>query len=564
MRCLHRVGHVALLASCLVPACERGSYFGTIKPHHEPSELWINNGGEPEWIDPGKCADAVGGEIIFNIFAGLTQPHPQTLQPMPDVAESWERSKDGLIYTFHLRRSTWSDGTPLTARDFVWSWKRVLNPATASKYASLLFVIKGAEAYNQGKGSADAVGLRAIDAQTLEVHLSEPVPYFLALTHHYTLMPVPKHVISGLIEAGKSPDLWTRPQYIVSNGAYTLKEWHFRQMMLLEKNPRYWDATSVRLAHIRVSEVESNNTALNLYRTGELDSIGTNTALPSEFLGELKHFGDFHHSPYLTVYWYWLNTKRPPLDDVRVRRALSLAIDRRAITAYIKRGGETPMANLVPDGLAGYRAPEAPLFAPGQARQLLAAAGYPQGRSFPTLALSYNTAEGHKQIAEAIQQMWKENLGINVRLENQEWKVFLSNVENDNFDIARLGWTGDFADPYTFLEVLSGTSGNNHSGWSDPEYDKLLAAANAEANPAMRLALLRQAEELLLAAQPLLPIYLYTRSYMLKPYVMGVWKNFLDRHPFKWMWIDKRWYDEVPHERLSAPPPPAPTAEVLH
>ena len=224
-------------AIVLLCACERapGRYFGTTKPRHGPDEAWTNLGSEPERIDPGKTSDSAGGTVIFNLFAGLTQPHPQTLQPMPDVARSWDISSDGLVYTFHLRPTQWSDGTPLTAHDFEYAWKRVLDRATASKYASFLFPLKNAEAFNAGKAPRDAVGVHALDDRTLEVTLENPLPYFLDLTAFYTLMPVPRHVIERLARAGKNTDLWTRAENIVSNGPYTMAQWKFRQYMVFRR-----------------------------------------------------------------------------------------------------------------------------------------------------------------------------------------------------------------------------------------------------------------------------------------------------------------------------------------
>jgi ABC-type oligopeptide transport system substrate-binding subunit len=546
----------AAAALVLVCACERpqARYFGTTKPRHGPDEAWTNLGAEPEWIDPGKCTDSSGGTVAMNLFAGLTQSHPETLQPMPDVARSWEISADGRVYTFHLRPTQWSDGTPLTARDFEYAWKRVLDRETASKYASFLFPIKNAEAFNSGKASRDEVGVRALNDLTLEVTLENPVPYFLSLTSFYTAMPVPRHVIERLVRAGKNPDLWTRLDYIVSNGPYVMTEWKFRQHMVFEKNARYWDAAHVKLQRIRLMEVESANTSLNLYEAGELDSLGE-MVLPSEFMDHLEHYGDFARAPMLATYFYWLNVKAPPLDDVRVRRALSLAVDRASLVKYVLRAGQVPSADLVPDGVGGYAGPHSPIFDPKQARRLLAEAGYGPEHPLPPITLRYNTLEGHKQIAEAVQQMWKQHLGVRVELENQEWKVFLKTLQAKDFQIARMAWVGDYPDANTFLELLSKSNGNNNSNWSDGEYERLLAEANRTQDRAQRLQLLRRAEALALAQAPLIPLYTYTRSELVKPYLMGHFLNYQQRLMFKYWWIDERWYSGTP-ERLPNTPPP--------
>lgn len=531
---------VFVTIACSLLACTTSPpspYFGTSTVRHPANELWVNNGTEPESIDPGTCADGVGGEIILNLFAGLVELNPQTLVPEPELATHWEVSADGLTYTFHLRPSVWSDGVEVTANDFVWSWRRVLDPATSSKYAAMLYLLKNGEALHQKRSTE--LGVQALDKYTLQVTLEHPAPYFLSLLAFYTFMPVPQHLLARLAAQHISENQWTRPEYIVSNGAYTLESWLFRRELRLRKNPRYWNASLVKIEHVVLSEVESYTTALNLYQTGDLDWTGSNTSLPSEFLDHLKTFQDFHRDPYLSVYFYWINTQMPPLDNVKLRQALSLALDRPSLTKFLTKGGQVPTADLVPDGLAGYQGGHSPLFDPVRARELLHEAGYKSGADVPPITLIYNTSEGHKQVAQAVQAMWKEHLGITLNLENQEWKVFLGNMSSGQFQLARMGWVGDYADPNTFLhDVLASYSGNNHSGWHDKNYDAMLNRANQERDPALRMAALQKAEAYMLAAQPIIPFYIYTRSYMLKPYVRGFTPNYQDRHAFKYLWID--------------------------
>ena len=242
--------------------------------------------------------------------------------------------------------------------------------------------------------------------------------------------------------------------------------------------------------------------------------------------------------------WEWINTTKPPLDNPLIRRALSLAIDRDSLVQHVTRGGQIGSSDLVPDGLAGYEGLHLPVYDPVEARRLLAEAGYPKGQDLPGVTLSFNTSEGHKQVAEAIQAMWQQELGITVELENQEWKVFLANAEQMNFQISRMGWIGDYADPYTFLELLTGDCGNNHSNWSSKAYDALLEQANQHNDPEERLKILRKAEAFALEEQPLIPLYVYTRTQLIKPYVRGIWGNHQDRHPWKYMWIDES-YEEI-------------------
>ena len=514
------------------------SFFGTVTPRHGPDELWINNSSEPEWLDPNRCSDSTGGEIIWNTFEGLVQAHPETLAPLPALAQSWDVSDDGRLYTFHLRPSKWSDGRPLTAGDFVFSFRRLVDPHTASKYASNGFIFAGGAAIGRGEASPQTLGVRAVDDLTLQVELVDPLPYFLNFLSFYSFMPIPRHLLEDLERRGIDPDLWTRPEHVISNGPFRMKEWWFRQRMVFEKNPQYWDAGSVRLNRVQVAMVESSTTALNMYAAGEFDWPGGSTSLPAEFMDHLAGYKDFHQHPYLAVYFYWINTQEPPLDNPRVRRALSLAIDRKALVKHVTRGGQIASADLVPDGLAGYHGLGMPVFAPDAARRLLAEAGYEGGRGLPPVSLSFNTSEGHKQVAEALQAMWQQELGITVELKNQEWKVFLANAEQMNFQLCRMGWVGDYADPYTFLELLTSDCGNNHSNWSSPTYDQLLEKANRQTEPKKRLELLRQAEALALEDQPLIPLYVYTRSQLIKPYVRGIWGNHQDRHPWKSIWID--------------------------
>jgi oligopeptide transport system substrate-binding protein len=637
---VHEVLRIAAIGALVLTCADAGGgasdrYYGTTKPRHAPDEVWFNLATEPEWLDPGKASDNAAGTVLFNTFAGLTQPHPQTLEPMPDVARGWTISEDGRTYTFHLRETTWSDGTPLLAEDFAWSWNRVLDRQTASKYASFLYPVRYAQAYHalavlvtglpvdateaevlalaparawiervqwapdlaEPDGSAaflfvaadakaapdgdaraalvrgvdgaslrgaslrarvadrDVVGVRATGPLTLEVDLESPLPYFLDLVMFYTLFPVPRHAIEALEREGKNPALWTRPEHVVSNGAYRLAEWRFRQRMVLEKSATYWDAGNVALSRVVLSMIESATTALHMYQAGEIDTLG-NAALPQELVQHLDDYADYRNAPWLGTYFFWLNTQAPPLDDVRVRQALKLALDRGAIVRFVTRAGQIATSDLVPDGLAGYRGLASPLFDPERARALLAEAGYSEGRGMPPITLIYNTNEGHRQIAQAVQQMWRDHLGIAVELENQEWKVYLKNLDAETFQIARMGWIGDYADPFTFLELLTSSSGNNHSGWSDPEYDRAMRAANETLDPTRRLALLREAEARAMDAVPIIPIYTYVQTNMMKPYVRGAWQNFQQRDLFKYWSIDERFYAGVPDVVAADPPPP--------
>lgn len=613
---------------------EKGRFFGKTSPPRPANELTLNLGSEPEYIDPGLASESSGGFVIRNVFAGLVQVHPQSLQPMPDIARRWEVSEDQRVYTFYLRESAWSDGRPVTAEDFEWSWKRLLDPTTGSKYASFAYSIQNGAAFNRkavritglpagttteqveealGEAIAiesveatdwpnrsffvfiggededksenreraveqwnesqllghkvraeitgrDAVAVRALDAGRLEVRLKNPLPFFLDQLCFYSLRPVPRHVIERLEREGTNPALWTRVENWVSNGPYMLTEHRFRQYYRLEKNPHYWAAGDVAIDRVNLPLVENTNTVLNLYRTADLDWIGQNSVLPNEFMTILRKYDDVRRSPYLGVYWFWANVNRAPLDNIKVRRALYLSIDRESLVEHVTQGGQLPMAGLVPEGLAGYEAPDFPLFDPDRAREILAEAGFPGGEGLAPITLSYNTSEGHKQIAVAIQQMWKEHLGVEVTIENQEWKVYLKNLKSHNYQLGRMGWIGDYADPYTFLEVLSQHNGNNHSGWKNDTYDALLERANTIANPTERMRVLREAEELVIAELPILPIYVYARIDIVKPYLRGYWRNLQNVHPIKWMSVDERFRNGAPANWEPEDPPPEPIA----
>jgi oligopeptide transport system substrate-binding protein len=618
----------AVLASIAGCAWSDSKYFGTTVPRHGPDEVWIILPSEPEWTDPGKCSDSSGGEVAWNMFAGLVELHPKTLEPIPEIATHWDISKDLRTYTFHLRKSEWSDGTPLTARDFEWSWKRVLDPATASKYATFGYTLQNGEAFNSravwvegitpkttaeqvkeavsklgavdkveisdepyaafvypggGEEEKDAirerlvraingkdfgfgklqakvadssvVGVTAVDDYTLRAHLSAPIPFFLYTLGYYTMKPVPRHLIERLIAEGKNPDLWTRVEYVVGNGAYILKEHRFRQSYVFEANERYWNRQSVKTKRIKLPIVESYNTALNLYRAGEVDWLGNNTLVPAEFMDQVKKYKDFDVYPQTAMYFYWVNVTKPPMNDKRVRKAFSLAVDRKSLVGNVTKAGQIAWANLVPDGLAGYKGLKSSLHDGEQARKLLAEAGYPNGKNFPSVTLSYNTTELHKQVAEAVQQMWNKELNIKVNIENLEWKVYLKKLEMFDFQIARLGWVGDYPDPYTFLELVTSNNGNNHAKWSNKTYDRMLQNANATTDGKKRMEMLRDAEKIVDDEQPLIPLYVYTHTTVVKPYLMGHWPNYMVKHPWKYMWIDKRWYGKTPETPIPNDPP---------
>lgn len=480
--------------------------------------------GEPEYLDPGLISESEGGVIAHDTFEGLYQYGPTHREWVPGVAKSHEVSPDGRTWTFKLRAdSKWSDGTPVTAKDFEWSWKRVLDPKTASRYAGILWVIEGAKDYNQNPDDAkaealrNAVGVRALDDHTLQVELVAPTPYFLQLTAFYTYAPVPRHVIE------KHGDKWARPENIVSNGPWKVIEWTSQQQIVATANPHYWDKASLPFDKIVYRITQESGPAHNMYLGNELDYL--DSKIPPSMLTKYsrERFPDMKTTPYLGVYFYMYNVEKPPFDDVRVRRALNLAIDKSKIGKFVVKGGQAPAANIVHPGLEemGYDVPQGPEFDPEKAKALLTEAGYADPKTFPRFQISYNTLEGHKLVAEYIQQQWKKNLGIECDLDNMEWKVLLKKQHDRDFAVSRSAWIGDYIDPMTFLDLWEGDNPNNRTNWANPKYDGLIAAARTEADPDKRLDLLRQAEEIFLEDVPAFGIYFYVKQDLVKPWVEG-------------------------------------------
>jgi oligopeptide transport system substrate-binding protein len=496
----------------------------------------FNNGAEPETIDPGKMSGQPDGRVARMLFEGLTTPHPATLAPEPGQAYRWDVSADGRTYTFHLRPDLkWSDGRPVTAHDFAWSWMRVLEPETAARYATFLYPIVNAEAYNKGEITDRArVGIQATDDSTLVVRLNSPTPYFLFLTQYYTMLPVPRHVVEA------HGARWTRPENLVGNGAFLLATWKHGNRFEFVKNPGYWDAASVRLEKVICFPVDDLNTSTNLYKAGVID-WNPSGYIPSQYVPYLRRYADFSSGRYQGTYFYSVNTTRPPFDKIDVRRALNYAVDRDAIARDLLKGSRDPWGLVAPSGYPGYEPPEPITFDPERAREHLARAGYPGGKGFPKTSILFNTSEDHRRIAEAVQAMWKRELGIDVELSNQEWGSYLQATTGLQYDVARRSWIGDYLDPNTFLGMWVTGDGNNRTGWSHPRYDALLRGAGLEVDAARRMAMLREAEALLLSDGPVIPIYHYVTTELVKPYVRGLHPTALDTHPLKHVWIDHEW-----------------------
>ena len=528
--------------------CSRGTdpnYFGTVRPKHSLSEVWLNGGNEPQSLDPHKMNGDPEISILINMFVRLVQSHPQTGEILPDLAKSWDISSDGKEYVFHLREDAkWSDGQPITAKDVEWSWKRLINPETASVSSSLADIIENAADYRKGKAKLESVGVKALNEHTLKVRLRAPVSYFLGQIEYIAFAPLPMHLIEKL-KSEKREDQWTKPDNIVVSGAFKLVEDRFKQDKIFEKNTAYYNASKVRLQKVKSLVIESYNADLNAYRTGQHDWSCCNSLSP-ESLENVRKTKDFHIDPYLATYFFMANTTKKPLNNPLVRRALSLAIDRQSIVDNIVRGGQIPSRDFVPTGVLGYPGIKSTIYDVEGAKKLLSKAGFPEGKNFPKIGIKFNTSEVHKMIAEAIQQMWKKNLNIDVVMQNVEWSVFMDDQKSGNFEITRRAWIGDFIDPYTFMSVPLSDGTNNKSGWKNKRYDQLIAASNLERNKDKRFKIFQEAEKILADEQPYLPIYAYTRPYMKKPFLKGFWPHLQNHHEWKYFWIDEKWLNGVP------------------
>ncbi|MDQ2644879.1 MAG: peptide ABC transporter substrate-binding protein [Myxococcota bacterium] len=641
----------------------------------ERAEFAFINPVEPRSLDPTRINGEPEGRVLDALFEGLTYLDAKSLRPAPGMAESWEISADGRRYVFRIRKSArWSDGHPVTAHDFCFAWRRLLDPSLGAEYAGVLFPVRDAEAYNTYASRADSLeqpiakalsalgrahperipsaafrafaseqhleaavkgspnaelvallkeadaglpssrlpllskalaseaqrlrsegalaeqrfgretGVVAADDHTLIVELNAPTPYFLELTAFYPTYPVPRWVVErpGLGET------WFLPENIVSNGPFRLASWRVGDRIRMEKSETYWDKDRVRLKSVDALPIENGTTALNMYLTGQADWMPTNS-FPADLIDELKKRPDFNKGPALAVYYYRVNTTRKPFNDPRVRKALSMAIDREVITRDVLAIGQEPTFRLVPPGIAGYEPPVPELrYDLAQARALLAEAGFPGGKGFPKFGILFNTMEAHKKIAEVIADQWKRGLGIEANGYNQEWQAYQATTQLLDYDLSRAAWIGDYEDPNTFLELYVTNGGNNQTGWGSRVYDQLIAAAGdverflkspgallpelrerekiqalidaalAEQEPAahlvlanrLRMALFREAEALLINdAVPIIPIYFYVNNGLVKPRVHGFYKelhdpdgkkrpNLRDRHPLREVWVE--------------------------
>ena len=484
-------------------------------------ELNLLFASEPPSLHSALATDTTSGTVIQNVFEGLMTHENGEVKEA--AAESYKISEDLLTYTFKLRDAQWTNGDPVTAEDFAYSWKWALNPENASDYASILYPIKGAQAYNNDEGAVEDLGIKVIDEKTIEVTLEAPTPYFLELTAFKTMYPVHQ----ATQEANAT--WYTEAETIVSNGPYTLTEWVHNGNMVLTKSDTYWDKDNVKIDTVNIAMVESESAQMTKFDAGEIDFLGANFgSIALDSIDRLKSEGTLNVSEYSGIYWYKFNTTDDVLSNVNIRKALALAIDRASLIQNVTKGEQSPALGIVPNVVEGFGDDEG-YFKDADfeaAKEYLATGLKELGLSDPSeleIALSYNTSEAHTAIAQFIQQGWKKELGINVTLDNAEWQVYLDKIDTFDYQVGRLGWIADYNDAYSFLEMYdTAKNGNNDTGWENPKYKELLKQSTTETDAAKRTELLKQAEAIMVEEMPVAPIYYYTNLYIGKDGVTGM------------------------------------------
>ncbi|WP_407575309.1 ABC transporter substrate-binding protein [Raoultella terrigena] len=531
-RALLVVGLLAAAAPTLAAQVPAGTALA------EKQELVRNNGSEPSSLDPHKVESDVEFNIISDLFDGLVSVSPAG-KIQPRLAAKWD-NKDNTVWTFHLRPGvTWSDGTAITAQDIVWSWQRLVSPATASPYASYPgnMHIVNAQDIAQGKKTPDTLGVKALDDATLEVTLSQPNAAFLPMLAHPSLVPIDKVLVSRFGEK------WTKPEHMVTSGAYKLSRWVVNERIVAERNPRYWDNAATVINKVTYLPISSEAADVNRYKAGEIDIVFT---LPiNQFTQLKKTMGEqLNVSPQLATYYYEFNTTRPPFNDPRVRLALNMALDKDIIAEKVLGQGQRPAWLISQPDIGGVKLHN-PDYASwprdkriAEAKKLLSEAGYNDSHPL-VFNLLYNTSESHQRVAIAASSMWKKNLGVEAKLQNQEWKTMLDTMHTHNFDAVRYAWIADYDDAATFLNNFRTGDSENTSQYSNPAYDEALRNAAKAPDVATRGKFYQQAEDLLGKDVPAVPVYHYVRTHLVKPWVGGFTPDKLGYYFTRDMYIKK-------------------------
>jgi len=588
LRCALTAVLVAVVLCGCAPVSADTQFFGRVEPPKGQVMRYVT-GPEPESLDPQIASGQPEARIYMALYDGLIEYAPKTGQPIPAIAESWESNPDGSEFIFHMRgNARFSNGDPIKAQDIVWSLRRGLTPALAARNAYMAYPVRYAQAFNElgafvrdiGTGQyemepnspirkvvladskppagkelvqvkAEDVGIEALDDHTVKYTLMQSAPYFVGLLAHQFFRVIHRPTIEKYGDAN-----WTQPKNIVTSGAFKLKEWIPYDKVVVVRDPMNWDAATVKLDEIRFYALEENPTIMNLYKAGEIDAM-LNHAIPTSWLESIVPMKDYMGAPEMYNEYIQFNTTKPPVDDVRVRRAFSLSIDRKSLARF--KHTSKPLTSFVPFGVfPGYPVVPGNDFDPVKAKQLLAEAGYRDANGnydpskFPIdkVEYSYNTNDRNRQSAEFLQAQWKQNLGLTVPLKNMEFKTFLdSRAKLEYTGMARSGWIGDYLDPFSYLNIFSTPRGDNGTGWWDQKYVDLLNAANRELDPKKRFTKLAEAEKMLLDVCPVIPLFLGSTDWMKKPYVKGMYPNPGTLHPWKYVYIEhdpSKWDYGVP------------------
>ncbi len=497
--------------------------------------LEAGNGNDPVSLDPHKTQGTWENRIIGDLIVGLTQ-EDQAANAIPGMATHWETSADGKVWTFHLRRALWSDGVPVTADDFVFALRRIMDPKTGSSYSSLLYIIQNGQEVNENKMALTALGVRAIDPLTLEIRLAHAAPFLPEIAKHNAMYPVPKHVVE------KWGDDWSRPEHFVGNGPFNLVSWKLGDRVTLVKNPKFYEADKVCLDQINYYPTTDASSAQKRVKSGELD---VNTDIQSNKIALLRQPGQMPDyvrvNTYLGTTYLAFNSKVVALKDRRVRQALSMAIDREFITQKLLRGGQSPANSFVPPGVANYPNPARAFWSnwplakrQAEARKLLAAAGY--GPKSPlTITIKHRNSPDPMLFMPAIQADWKE-IGVNAKLEQNEGQIAYQSYRLRDFEVADAAWIADYNDPMTFLYLQQSATGTqNYSDYANRAYDALLAKADNEPDAVKRSAYLSAAEQIMLDDAPIVPIYFYVNKNLVSPRVTGWTNNISDWHRSRYL-----------------------------
>lgn len=506
----------ALLVAFLLTSCKSSSRSGG------ESRLRVNLGTEPPSLDWSLATDHVSFNVISNLMVGLTE-FDKALKPAPVIAKSWDVIEGGKKLVFHLRDDVqWTDGKKVRSQDFEYSWKRLLNPKTASQYAYILFDIVNAQEYAEGKlKDASAVGVRAEDDQTLVVTLRHPVAYFLAITTFEVTYPQRQDVIE------KYENRWTEPGNIVTNGPFRLTSWKHENEIELSANPSFFRGKPA-IDKVTMYMINEKTTAVAMYEQGNLDFMDDHSIPPLD-KPRLSKLPGYKLVPQLRGEYYGFAVDRKPFDNPKLRKAFAMAID-RSVFPKILQGGQTPATSWIPPGMLAHNPEIGLAFNPEEARKLLREAGYPDGKGLPPIVLGYNTLDDNKLVAEAVQSMWQKNLNVVVNIENQEWKVYLKKLQNDPFVVHRAGWGADYPDPDNFMKLFTANSGNNHGRWKNPQFDQLLEQAAVEQDTAKRAQLYDQAQKILTETDAaIVPLFWKSESTLLNPKFTGLEYNSMAR-----------------------------------